>query len=177
MKKNIKNILKNILLFSLCAIMSVSLFAFTACADAENEKSDHECEISIECKTILDNMDKFDKDKLEVLPDDGIILKKCTVGFNEDETVYDVLCRVTKENKIHLETTNTPVYNCAYIEGINNIYEFDCGEASGWMYSVNGVYPNYGCSAYKLKDGDCIELRYTCDYGNDVGGGGISFGQ
>ncbi len=28
-----------------------------------------------------------------------------------------------------------------YVEGINNIYEFSCGEQSGWMYEVNGVYP------------------------------------
>ena len=172
-----KKTLKNILLLILCAFMLVSSFAFTACGKAKNTEYDHECEISIECKTILDNMDKFDKDKLEVLPEDGIILKKCTVGFNEGESVYDVLCRVTKANKIHMEATNTPVYNCAYIEGINNIYEFDCGEASGWMYRVNGVYPNYGCSSYKLKDGDCIEFRYTCAYGNDIDGGGISFGQ
>ena len=43
-----------------------------------------------------------------------------------------------------------------YIEGINNLYEFDCGEQSGWMYSVNGWFPNYGCSRYQLKDGDVV---------------------
>ena len=49
--------------------------------------------------------------------------------------------------------------------------EFDCGALSGWMYKVNGWYPNYGSSRYQLKDGDVVEWRFTCDLGNDVGGG------
>ena len=70
-----------------------------------------------------------------------------------------------------MKNVNTPIYNSAYIEGIHNLYEFDVGEGSGWMYSVNGWYPNYGCSRYALQDGDVVEWRYTCDLGYDVGGG------
>jgi hypothetical protein len=55
------------------------------------------------------------------------------------------------------------------IAGINNLYEFDVGELSGWMYKVNGWYPNYGCSRYQVKDGDLIEWNYTCDLGRDLG--------
>ena len=40
---------------------------------------------------------------------------------------------------------------------------------SGWMYSVNSWFPNYGCSQYEVSDGDMIEWRYTCDLGRDVG--------
>ena len=68
-----------------------------------------------------------------------------------------------------MESKWTPMYNSYYIEGINQLYEFDCGDKSGWMYSVNGWYPNYGCSSYEVKDGDKIEWRYTCDLGSDVG--------
>lgn len=49
------------------------------------------------------------------------------------------------------------------------LYEFDCGKDSGWMYCVNGWYPNYGCSKYTLEDGDTVEWRYTCNLGRDVG--------
>ena len=66
------------------------------------------------------------------------------------------------------------LYNTAYIEGIANLYEFDCGELSGWMYRVNGEFPNVGCSLYKLKDGDTVEWVYTCDLGRDVGGEDVS---
>ena len=58
-----------------------------------------------------------------------------------------------------------------YIQGINNLYEFDVGSLSGWMYSVNGWFPNYGCSRYALQYGDVVYWVYTCDLGYDVGGG------
>ena len=129
------------------------------------------CTFSIECSTILNNLDQLDPEKLEMVPSGGTILAKTTVTFYEGESVFDVLQRVCKEKGIHLESSWTPIYNSAYIEGIHNLYEFDCGELSGWMYRVNGWYPNYGCSRYQLKDGDVVEWRYTCDLGNDVGRG------
>ncbi len=135
------------------------------------------CTLSVICKTILNNMDKFNKNKLEVLPADGIIYKSQEVTFYEGESVFDVLLREMKKNKIHMEFEMTPIYNSNYIEGIHNIYEFDCGELSGWMYKVNGWFPNYGCSRYALKGGDVIEWIYTCDLGRDIGGGMVVEGE
>ncbi|MBS5645235.1 MAG: DUF4430 domain-containing protein, partial [Clostridiales bacterium] len=90
--------------------------------------------------------------------------------FEEGETVFDVLKRACSRAGIQMEYSWTPVYNSYYVEGINHLYEFDCGNQSGWMYQVNGWYPNYGCSAYTLKDGDAIVWRYTCKgYGADLG--------
>ncbi|QAT42491.1 DUF4430 domain-containing protein [Aminipila luticellarii] len=129
------------------------------------------CTMSIECKTILDNMDNLNKEKVELVPENGVIMPPTTVTFYEGESVFNLLQRETKKNKIHMEFVNTPIYNSAYIEGINNLYEFDCGELSGWMYKVNGWFPNYGCSRYVIKQGDVIEWIYTCDLGRDIGGG------
>ena len=108
---------------------------------------------------------------LSFIPKDGIILSERKAVFYEGESVFNILFRELKKNKIHLEFMSTPVYNSVYIEGINNIYEFDCCELSGWMYKVNGWFPNYGCSRYQLKEGDTVELIYTCDLGRDIGGG------
>lgn len=127
------------------------------------------CTFSISCATVLDNMDKLDKSKKEIIPDDGWILKPVTVTFNEGESVFDVLKQVCKDNKIQLEFSLTPIYNSAYIEGINNLYEFDCGSFSGWTYKVNDWFPNYGCSRYEVKNGDVIEWHFTCNNGADVG--------
>ncbi len=137
--------------------------------DVDKGKS-YTCTFSIECSTILNNLSDLDPDKLEMVPSNGVILKKTTVTFYEGESVFDVLQRVCKENGIHMESSWTPIYNSAYIEGIHNLYEFDCGNLSGWMYRVNGWYPNYGCSRYQLAQGDVVEWRYTCDLGQDVGG-------
>lgn len=137
----------------------------------------HTCTISVSCATILNNMEYLNEDKVELIPEDGWILKATQVSFNEGESVYDVLQRVLKSKGIHMEVSFTPIYNSAYLEGINNIYEFDCGELSGWMYSVNDWYPNYGCSRYQLKAGDVVKVVYTCDLGYDVGGGYASQSQ
>ena len=139
-------------------------------ADQEDTASaSNTCTISISCATILDNMDHLKSSKAEFVPSDGWILAPTEVEFTEGESVHDVLQRVCKEAGIQMESSFTPAYNSAYVEGINNLYEFDCGELSGWMFSVNGWYPNYGCSKYTVNTGDEICWVYTCNLGKDVG--------
>ena len=116
-------------------------------------------------------MDLCDADKKELVPEDGWILKPVSVEAQEGESAFSLLQRVCRDNKIHMEFSMTPIYNSAYIEGIANLYEFDVGNESGWMFRVNDWFPNYGCSRYVLKDGDTVEWVYTCDLGKDVGGG------
>lgn len=134
-----------------------------------NKKKEYTCTLSIECSTILNNLSDLDANKRELVPSNGVILEPTEVTFYDGESVFDVLQRTCKEKGIHLESSWTPIYNSAYVEGINNLYEFDCGELSGWTYCVDGWFPNYGCSRYQLKDGEKIEWRYTCDLGKDVG--------
>lgn len=143
----------------------------------EPESSDAEdaaliCTVSISCAVLLDRMDELDAEKAELVPTDGVLLGETSAAFEEGESVFDILRRVCRENHIHMEFSSSPVYGSAYIEGIGNLYEFDCGDGSGWMYRVNGEFPNYGCSQYTLSAGDTVEWVYTCDFGADVGGGG-----
>lgn len=132
------------------------------------------CTLSVRCDTILQNTTWLKEEKVDIVPEDGVIFAEKEVVFYEGESVFNVIFREMKKNKIHFEFVNTPIYNSAYIEGIGNLYEFDCGELSGWMYKVNGWFPNYGCSRYALKHGDKIEWLYTCDLGNDIGGGSVA---
>ena len=129
------------------------------------------CTISISCSTILSNMDKCEESVKDWVPGNGVILSTTTVTFTEGESVFDVLQRVCCDNGIQMEASRSPKYNSAYVEGIANLYEFDVGEGSGWMYKVNGWFPNYGCSGYTLSQGDVICWVYTCNLGDDVGGG------
>lgn len=142
--------------------------------EPENKPSDTErksyCTFSIDCLTILNNLGDLKPSKLDVLPTDGVILGAVQVEIYEGESVFDVLQRVCREHGIQLEASWTPGYNSAYVEGIGNLYEKDCGELSGWTYSVNGWQPNYGCSRYALHNGDIVQWRYTCNLGADVGG-------
>ena len=126
--------------------------------------------IEIRCDTILNNMSDLAPGKAEFVPSNGVILPMVEVPYYENETVFEVLNRVCKTAGIQIEYSWTPLYGSYYIEGINHLYEFDCGEQSGWMYKVNEWFPNYGCSSYYVGDGDVIVWCYTCKgLGADVG--------
>ena len=130
--------------------------------------------IAIRVDTLLKNWDLLDPSlqSEKYVPNNGVILKTTTYELlSDNDTVWDVLQRATKEHKIQMEYqgANENIYNSVYVEGINHLYEFSAGPLSGWMYKVNGVYPNYGCSQYTLKDGDVIEWHYTVDLGRDLG--------
>lgn len=129
------------------------------------------CTIEIRCDTILDNMGNLAPGKDVYVPSNGVILSTSTVQFAEGDTVFDVLRAACSSAGIQLEYSYTPGYGAYYVEGVNNLYEFDCGNQSGWMYKVNGWFPNYGCSSYELENGDAIVWCYTCNgLGADVGG-------
>ena len=125
--------------------------------------------LTVRCDMILENMNLLNSEKHELIPKDGIIFPVAAVTAYEGESVFNVLQREMRRAGIHMAFRNTPIYNSAYIEAINNLYEFDVGELSGWMYKVNGWFPNYGSSRYQLQPGDVIEWHYTCDLGRDLG--------
>lgn len=55
----------------------------------------------------------------------------------------------------------------SYLSGLG---EFDYTSMSGWMYSVNGEFPNVGSSSTMPNDGDVIRWQFTVSgYGSDLG--------
>lgn len=63
-------------------------------------------------------------------------------------------------------------------DGKYNLGEFDFASGAGWMYSVNGVFPNYGFSNYYPQDGDVVRVQFTLCLGKDLGGSdAIGFGS
>lgn len=122
--------------------------------------------VTIRCDTLLSRLEKLDKNLQKVIPQDGVILPTTKVGIEEKDTVYDVLTKAAKANKLVVNFSGTG--DTAYIVGINGIKEFSVNPLSGWKYRVNGEFPGVGCGAYALKDGDVVEILYTCDLGNDL---------
>lgn len=118
------------------------------------------CKITIKCSSVLKNMDKLASGKAKYVPSNGIILSTSTIEFNKGESVYDVLKRSCSAAGIPMSARNSSMG--IYVEGINGLFEFDCGGTSGWMYSVNGTTPNHSCSEHTVKNGDNIVWYYTC---------------
>ena len=126
------------------------------------------CQLAISCATLTNRVQDLPPNKQFLVPEDGVLLSPCTVAIEEGESVFDVTKRVCRERRIPFEFTMTPLYHTAYIEGLCNLYEFDCGSASGWVYTVNDVQPGVGCSDYAVHDGDVIIWHYTCALGSDI---------
>lgn len=154
MKKPIILSLLIILLFSSCSIKSAD--EYYSSTEAKGKLS---ATISINCAKAVDY--KGSKRK------NADILGDYKVTFNKGDTVFDLLKRACKENKIQLEYEGEGT--SVYISGIDYLYEFDCGDLSGWEYSVNDKFPNVGCNAYNPADGDTVKWLYTCDLGADIG--------
>ena len=56
--------------------------------------------------------------------------------------------------------------------------EFDCGEQSGWMYCIDGVFPSVGASGASLKNKDVMRWQYTCEkLGGDIGSDNTAWGD
>ena len=123
--------------------------------------------ITIRCDTAVNNGMHLESKWAGIVPASGCILDVTTVEIETGDSVFDILNRVCQKYKIHMEFTGGA--SKYYVEGINNLYERDGGLWSGWMYCVNGWYPNYGCGTFRVKAGDVIEWNYTCNLGDDLG--------
>ncbi|WP_438498177.1 DUF4430 domain-containing protein [Paenibacillus sp. IHBB 3054] len=97
----------------------------------------------------------------------GVILAPAAFDIEKGESALELLKRITRKNKIQMEYQGSKGF--AYVEGIDNLYEFDHGAESGWMYKVNGEFPGKGAGSYTVQPGDAIEWLYTLDLGKDLG--------
>ena len=164
-----KRIVKVMILVCVLSMLCGCVKANTAKVADTNGDGKLTCTLEIRCDTLLTQLDKVPAEKVSLVPEDGLMLAATEVEFIGGESVFDVFRKVLREEKIHFEYVDASAYDSVYIEGIGNIYEFDCGPQSGWMFSVNDVYPGLGCSSYTLADGDVIVFSYTCDLGADLG--------
>jgi len=104
--------------------------------------------------------EKTEKVTLSIVSDDGsFILEETEMAIEDGDTVLDVLVSAGKANKIPVVYSGTK--KAAYVEGIDNIFEFDKGPESGWVYLVNGKTPSMGCGDYALQDGDLVTWRFV----------------
>ncbi len=89
------------------------------------------------------------------------------IAFVEGETTWDLLLRVAESNDIVLD------YSVSdwgpYLTGVNDVFAFDFGSASGWMYDVNSEAPAVGMSDNLMSGGDVIRLCYTLSWEDSIG--------
>lgn len=100
------------------------------------------------------------------IPADGVILPETALPIADGDTVFTVLTDAARAHAIHMESSGAS--GLIYINGIANIYEFDFGDLSGWVYQVNGESAPVGCDQYVLQPGDRVVFQYTLALGRDI---------
>ena len=126
------------------------------------KETDH-ISFTIQCNAIMNHKELWKDGIEEIIPSSGCYYQG-EQAVSDGETVYDILKRICKEQNIALDAEYTPVYGTYYVKGIGNLYEFDCGDESGWKYKVNGILPGVGCSNYQVKKGDEVTFFYDYRY-------------
>lgn len=116
-------------------------------------------------KTNSDNTYKYTATLKVYDPSGRTYFEAQEIEIEENETALSLL------EKSNLDVSISSSSQGRYVEGIEGLYEFDKGSQSGWMYSVNGIFPEKSADQYELEDGDQVVWVYTRDLGNDVGGG------
>lgn len=137
----------------------ITLIICIFCGCSQPVDTDSVCTLVFDCSSAL-SAEVQNAEKLEIIPEDGIIFKTETAAFTSGESAFDILKRELTSNKIHFEFNQNPVY----LQGVGNIYEKDFGDMSGWVYTVNGESPVVGCDSYFPKNGDMICFEYITSW-------------
>ena len=134
----------------------------------QEEQSGVTVTVTADCSAVLSRMGDIDEavNPAEVIPADGVVIGQTEVSVAEGGTAFDALTAAARANGVRVDYTGS-VYG-VYINGIGFIYEFGFGSTSGWMYRVNGEFPDTSAGTFELSEGDIVEFIYTCDMGNDI---------
>lgn len=121
-----------------------------------------ECTMTIDCKSLLDS-EKLTSDEKKLTGENGYLAKDVKLSVETGSSAFDLLKIFCKAKQIPLSYKYTPMYASYYVKGINNFFEAQFGNKSGWVYLVNDNSIKVGSSKYKLMDGDFVYWKYTID--------------
>ncbi|MBQ2896597.1 MAG: DUF4430 domain-containing protein [Oscillospiraceae bacterium] len=131
---------------------------------AAGKSGDVSTTLTIRCDTVAG--------EAEHIPANGVILAETTVMVADDATAFDQLVLAVREHKLHMDKEEGAM-GSVYVKGLANLYEFDYGDLSGWVFFVNGKSAEVGCGEYRLKAGDRVEWLYTTELGLDLERGNV----
>ena len=96
------------------------------------------------------------------------ILPTVVRDLPEGTTAFDVFKQVLAANGYTYDAKGSYVQAVIAPDG-TKVAELSKGQYSGWMYRVNGEFPDTYMGAYELEDGDGIEVFFTADYTKETG--------
>lgn len=86
----------------------------------------------------------------------------------EGATAMDVFRQMLTANGYSYEAKGSYVQAVIKPDG-TKVAEFSKGPNSGWVFRVNGEFPDVAMQDFRLSDGDVIEVFFTADYMDEPG--------
>lgn len=131
-------------------------------SEAQHESTSPQNKISVKISVLGDDKHSSSYEgKIHTYKDRNLTtwVDRTTITLERGDTVCDAIEKVLSLNGIPFSNPSGD-----YIESIKGLSEFTNGPYSGWMYLLNGKYPEVGISEQKVKNGDVIIFHYTDDY-------------
>lgn len=119
--------------------------------------------LSVECHNAI----KAGSPEAMAIAPDGMILAPTPITVPNGATAYDVM----QKSGLVINAAWNPTLRTYYIKGIQGLGEKAVGRTSGWLYKINGTFPNVGLSLYEVQPGDVISFHYTVRQGDVPGSG------
>ena len=93
-----------------------------------------------------------------------------TIVYDQPEgtTAMDVFQQVLTANGYTYEAKGSYVQAITHPNG-TRVAEFSKGPNSGWVFRVNGEFPDVAMQDYQISDGDVIEVLFTANYMDEPG--------
>ncbi|MCL2564322.1 MAG: DUF4430 domain-containing protein [Defluviitaleaceae bacterium] len=148
--------------FGICiaiiAVAAIAAATFLLNQAVEPTAASFTVTLSVRADALVDNIHLLDREKHELVPYDGVIFPETIIRIYDGDSVFDVTQREMRNAGIHM------VSSASFVEGIGNLFMFDAGPMSGWLYLVNGESGDVGPGQYILSPGDIIEWEFTIDF-------------
>lgn len=135
--------------------IAFALFALSACSAGETDEK-LKCIVTIDASFAVDSGEE--DELLKTLPADGILLKSFEVEFSRGDNAFDVTLKAAREKGIAIDSEVGSYGH--FIKGIGGIENMAYGEASFWLFSVNGEFSDVGSDFYLPGEGDEILWYY-----------------
>lgn len=94
---------------------------------------------------------------------DSTWISESNISMDQGSGVADLIRKVFENNGVSCVGIDEGYIRSITYNG-TTLGEFDKGPNSGWMYKVNGEYPEVGINSYTLSEGDNVEFVYVEDY-------------
>ncbi|MBT9672395.1 DUF4430 domain-containing protein [Secundilactobacillus kimchicus] len=88
------------------------------------------------------------------------VLKSGNVAIKDGDTAFDVL------KQLDSDISYTGSGSSIYVTRIGSYTAGSGGVGGGWLYNVNGSYPNASAGSYKVKSGDLVQWVWTSTLGD-----------